>query len=40
MSTLLRGVSEAMTITSPVSDYFRPSEKGWTVTQDDDILKV
>ena len=40
MSTLLRGVSEDITITSPVSDYFYPSAKGWVVTQDDNILKV
>lgn len=40
MGTLLSSVSEDITITSPVSDYFWPNAKGWTVTQDDDILKV
>lgn len=40
MSTLLTSVSEDMTITSPVSDYFQPSLKGWTVTQDDSVLKL
>ena len=40
MGTLLSSVSEDFTITSPVSDYFWPNAKGWTVTQDDDILRV
>lgn len=40
MSTLLTSVSEDNTITTPVSDYFQPSLKGWTVTQDDDVLTL
>lgn len=40
LGTLLSSVSEDITITSPVSDYFYPSAKGWVVTQDDNILKV
>lgn len=40
MSTLLTSVSEDMTVTSPVSDYFEPNAKGWQVTQDDNVLKL
>lgn len=40
MSDLLTSVSEDITITSPVSDYFKPYGRGWSVTQDDDILKL
>lgn len=40
MSTLLASVSEDFTITSPVSDYFKPSLTGWTVIEDDDALKL
>lgn len=40
MNTLLDSVSEDFTITSPVSDYFKPNSRGWTKTQDDDILKL
>lgn len=40
MSTLLTSVSEDNTITTPVSDYFQPSLKGWTVTRDDDVLTL
>lgn len=40
MSTLLTSVSEDMTVTSPVSDYFEPNAKGWQVTQDDAVLKL
>lgn len=40
MSDLLTSVSEDITITSPVSDYFKPYGSGWSVTQDDDILKL
>lgn len=40
MSTLLTSVSEDMTITSPVSDYFKPTTRGWTVTQDDNMLRL
>ena len=40
MSTLLDSVSEDFTITSPVSDYFKPTTRGWTITQDNDILKL
>ena len=40
MNELFTPAVEDATFTSPVSEYFQPSAKGWTVTQDDNILKV